>query len=137
MPRYTVAAIARPGMVAGNWPSIRYHAIKNKGKATVKIPSVIASGGLSSPMRLSHTSPSDCVVTPIINAIKPGKVPSYTLKPPPNTSTRPNTPNTMPATLLAVSASSLSHSIAPRLVINGDKPNNTAIMPELTNCADQ
>jgi len=43
----------------------------------------------------------------------------------------------MPASLLGVIASSLSHNAAPRLVISGDSPNITEIIPELTNCAAQ
>src|SRR4030067_655003 len=132
-----IASKAGFGTASGQCPSRPHQESRNNGSATVNEPNVVANGGLSSPIFLIHTRPSDCVTTAANSAANPIAAPAASDNPPLNTSGNPIRPSTMPANLLAVSDSSLSHKPAPRLVISGDNPNSTAIIPEPTYCEHQ
>jgi hypothetical protein len=54
-PRYMIAAPERSGTETGNAPSMDSQSRANNGVAIAIEPTVVASGGLSSPIRLSQT----------------------------------------------------------------------------------
>ena len=128
-----MAPPVRKGSARGRVPSVANHTRANRGNATTMAPTVVASGGLSSPMRFIPTRLADEATTAPSSAhtpavsLLPADGPSCT-----KIKASPAALNSIPPIFIGVRLRSPSQQAANTPATSGDSPNSTEISPEPT-----
>ena len=126
-----MAQPVRDGSAAGSTPSSISHNNANSGTATHSEPTVVASGGLSSPISFRRMITTVWIDTAPSNASRPASACAPPrLSPCRKISASPSTPSKVPPILPGVKLRSPSHSAASTPVSSGDSPHSTDTSPE-------